>query len=603
MIFESLFRRESATAVAPRAATYADSPLERWLRDALVGPESASGEIVNETTAMTMSAYFAAIRNIAEDVAKLPLMTLRETENGRRREQARTHPVWRLLHDSPNPEMSAMTFRETLTAHALGYSGGYAEIVRKGDGRPHELWPLPPTHVTLMRNPKDGELWYRFAPDAGDPVLIPSADVLHLHGLGFDGITGYAMTKLARESLGTALATQRWRGRFYKNGVSPTGAISFPNPLSDKAIGNLTASLRKRYSGENVHTPLVLEEGGKWEQISTDPEKQQLNQSQEFDVNDICRWFRMPPHKLQQLMRATFSNIEHQGIEYVVDTLMPWLCRWEQEGKRKLFLPGESNLYVRHNVNALLRGDQQARAQYYRELWGIGVLSVNEIRELEDRNPLESEAGDAHYVPLNMAPADLAIERARADIERIKAPPAPTPDREEGRAGSGTGAGGGRQGGGGGATDHRDDGAVAPDDARALAVFGPVLATVIGRMLALETDRIERARKRPDFAAWTAQFYVDHEPHVVAAVGEVADRMVAALCPDTRAQDLAAALHAEAKLLAQEHCEWSRREAQDLAAVAAWPIRRANTFAALATARLVRLITGDGHAKPHQQAI
>lgn len=382
---------------------------KKWLISALSGGRlTTSGEHVSPESAMTLSAYFACLRCISEDVGKLPLIVYKEVKP-RGRERLINSPIYNLLKTKPNNEMSSISFRETLQHWAMGWGNGYAEIVRDGGGVAREMYPIHPSRVTVIRD-TSGEILYRVRPSIdlqtgaatgkGDRYLRPD-EMFHLHGLGKAGIDGYSIAGLAAESLGVGLAAQKFGAAFFGNGTSVGGILSHPGKLSDPAIEKLKKAWNEAHQGAgNAHGLAVLEEGLKYDRTSIPPEDAQFIETRQFSVEDVCRWFRVPPHKIQHLLRATFSNIEQQSIEYVVDCLMPWLERWEQEIKRKLIGENETEVYAKHLINGLMRGDQAARAAFYKALFEMGALSPNDIRELEDMNPIED--GDNYYVQLNL---------------------------------------------------------------------------------------------------------------------------------------------------------------------------------------------------------
>lgn len=379
-------------------------PFGDWL-----GRKSTAGVAVSPTSAMTISAYYAAIRNISEDVGKMPVSVYRPVGKGI--ERVDDSPVARLLDVSPNPEMSRMTLVEVMTSHALGWGNGYAEIERSGRGVPVALYPIHPALVQVRRNPETAAIEYLVqipadagGKEAGRTVVIPARDMVHLKGLGGNGLIGYSVVQFAAESLGTAIAAQEFGGSFFGNGAQFAGILEHPQSMSKEAQERLVQSWEQRHKGsKNAYRIAVLEQGMKWHQTSIPPKDAQYLELRQFLVQDIARWFRIPPHKLGDLTSATFSNIEQLSMQYVGDCLMPWCVRWEQELKRKL-LGVESAEFVKWNINALIRGDQAARATYYREQFNIGALSINEIRSSEGLNPIED--GDKHYVPLNMSSVD-----------------------------------------------------------------------------------------------------------------------------------------------------------------------------------------------------
>jgi HK97 family phage portal protein len=395
-----------------------------WLSDWTLWGRTSAGIDISPYSVMTLPAYYAALRAISEDVGKLPLMTYERLEpRGKRR--ATEHSLYPVLHDSPNPLMSAMTWRESMTHYALAWGNAYAEIIRVGGQIVGLSRPIHPSRVTPKFD-ESGDLVYdvhigdlsipSLRPEFGQTITLPQRDVLHLRGLG-DGLIGYSVAQLAAESLGLSLAAQQYGASFFGSGTHTGGIFTHPATLSDTAIAHLRDSLDKyRIGGENAMKTMVLEEGMTYERGSIPPNDAQFLETRQFQVTEVCRWFRIPPHKIGYLENATFSNIEHQGLEYVVDTLQPWLVRWEQELKRKLFAD-EPAYFAEHLVLGLLRGDQQARSNYYRTRFYIGSMSPNDIRELENENPIldvdgdPDPAGDKYYIQNNLATLDAIASR------------------------------------------------------------------------------------------------------------------------------------------------------------------------------------------------
>ena len=417
-----------ASLIEPKADTTAKHP-EQWFIDAVTGGKTSSGVKVSPSAALRISDVFACIRNIAEDVAKLPLKVYRTQPRGKK--PLPDHPVHALLNKAPNDNMTAMSFRETIMAHAVGWHGGYAEIERDPRGEAVALNPIHPSRVTPGKLGK-GVAYKVKNDDKGlEPVVIDARNMLHIHGLGPTGVYGHMLLDLAKESIGVAIAVRKFAASFFGNNTQLAGLLKHPGQLSDEAQTRLRTSWSEIY--RDAWKPGILEEGMEWEQLGVEPEKAQFLQTRQFSVEDMARWFRMPPHKIQQLLRATFSNIEHQGMEYVVDTLLPWAIRAEQEFGRKLFFRNEDDLYLKHIFTALLRGDQVRRATFYRTMFNIGSLSQNDIRELEDQNPIPG--GDVYYVPLNMKPSDQDAEEPAASDEDTDSgdesdpPPFSPPDR------------------------------------------------------------------------------------------------------------------------------------------------------------------------------
>jgi HK97 family phage portal protein len=399
-----------------------DPVLARYFSDG--GGTNNTGVPVTEYSALNYSALWAAVARIAGDVASLPLILYkREKDGGKSR--FTDHPTYALLHDQPNPEMTSMVFRETLQAHLLTWGNAYAEIEWRGNGRPAALWPLPPDRVVVMRSPT-GRVAYRVTNPTRQDVMVPAEDMLHIPGLGFDGLMGYSVIRMARESIGLGLATERFGGSFFGNGTTFGGLLKHPGKLSDAARKNLRESIEKRHQGvDRAHKFMLIEEGMDYVKLGVSPDDAQFLETRRFQIAEIARWFQMPPHKLGDLERATFSNIEQQEIDYVTGTLRKWLKRWEQEINRKLVLQNGAQ-FAEHLVEDMLRGDIQSRYAAYAVGRQWGWLCADDIRERENMNPLPGGTGQIYLVPQNMAPADRINDVIDAQT-REPAPPAPPP--------------------------------------------------------------------------------------------------------------------------------------------------------------------------------
>jgi HK97 family phage portal protein len=395
----------------------------QWLYQALCGGgPTASGIAVSEATALNLSVVWACVRAVSETIASLPWLTYqREADGGK--QQLDNHEIAPLLRDAPNPEMSAFTWKETTVAHAMLWGNAYSEIVRSGKSdRIIALYPITPDRVTPRRLPT-GQIAYDVHIDGREPRTLDYPDVYHVPGLGFDGIVGYSVVHKARESMGLAAATERFGAAFFGNGAHAGGVLKHPKTLSDKAAKHLRESWEALHRGaERSHKPALLEEGMDWQQMSVPPNDSQFLETRQFQVEEICRWFRVPPHKVQHLLRSTFSNIEHQSIEFVVDTVRPWLVRMEQQADRKLIRPSERGRVYTHNlVDALLRGDAQSRSAANEIQFRNGALSIDDWRAIENRNPLPDGQGKKYFVPLNMVPTDRLDEYLSAQIKKFSA--------------------------------------------------------------------------------------------------------------------------------------------------------------------------------------
>lgn len=379
-----------------------------WLIAWAGGEPSAAGVAVNEVKSIQVSAVLACVRVLSESVASLPLQLFRMRADGGK-EIVRDHPVYRLIHDTPNDEQTSYYFRETQQARVTLWGNSYALILRSRNGTPAALEPLASDRVIVGRD--GARVFYEFRPPQGSPERFASDQILHIPGLGFDGISGLSVIAAHRQGIGLSIAAERFGARFFGSGSHPTGVLQTDAKLSDDAHMRIAQSWNDAYSGtDNAHRVAVLEQGLKWSQLTIPPEDAQFLETRKFQVEDIARIFRVPPHMIGHLERATFSNIEQQGIDFLVHTLRAWLVRWEQELNRKLLTETErEELFTQFNVDGLLRGDSQARATFYKEMWMNGFMTRNEIRAKENLNPSDDPTADSFYVPLNMMPTDQPV--------------------------------------------------------------------------------------------------------------------------------------------------------------------------------------------------
>ncbi len=369
---------------------------------------STSGKRVNERTAMQMTAVYSCVRILSEAVAGLPLHLYRYTESGGK-EKAVDLQLYRLLHDQPNPEQTSFIFRETLMTHLLLWGNAYAQIIRNGRGEVVALYPLMPDRMTVDRD-ENGHLYYEYLVSQDEAhafkegtVQLSPRDVLHIPGLGFDGLVGYSPIAMAKNAIGMAIACEEYGAKFFANGAQPSGVLEHPGTLKDPA--KIRESWNSTFGGsQNANKVAVLEEGMKYSPISIAPEQAQFLETRKFQIDEIARIFRVPPHMVGDLDKSSFSNIEQQSLEFVTYTLDPWICRWEQSIVKSLLSDEEKKtLFVKFNVDGLLRGDYQSRMQGYAVARQNGWMSANDIRELEnlDRIP-ESEGGDLYLINGNM---------------------------------------------------------------------------------------------------------------------------------------------------------------------------------------------------------
>ena len=371
---------------------------------------STAGKYVNERSAMQMTAVYSYVRILAEAVAGLPLHLYRYTDSGGK-EKAIDHPLYLLLHDEPNPEMSSFVFRETLMTHLLLWGNAYAQIIRNGKNEVIALYPLMPNKMSVDRD-EHGQLYYTYqrsneeAPTMkGSSVILKPSDVLHIPGLGFDGLVGYSPIAMAKNAIGMAIACEEFGAKFFANGAAPSGVLEHPGTIKDPS--RVREAWQSQFGGSsNSGKVAVLEEGMKYTPISISPEQAQFLETRKFQINEIARIFRVPPHMVGDLEKSSFSNIEQQSLEFVKYTLDPWVIRWEQSIMRSLLTPEEKKTYyAKFNLDGLLRGDYQSRMNGYAIGRQNGWMSANDIRELEnlDRIP-DEEGGDIYLINVNMLP-------------------------------------------------------------------------------------------------------------------------------------------------------------------------------------------------------
>ena len=374
---------------------------------------STSGKAVTERSAMQMTAVYSCVRILAEAIAGLPLHVYRYNSNGGK-EKAIDHSLYLILHDEPNPEMSSFVFRETLMTHLLLWGNAYAQIIRNSKGEVMALYPLMPNKMSVDRD-ENGQLYYQYLRSIdevggkSETVILKPTDVLHIPGLGFDGVVGYSPIAMAKNAIGLAIATEEYGAKFFANGAAPSGVLEHPGTIKDPQ--RVREAWQSQFGGsQNSGKIAVLEEGMKYTPISISPEQAQFLETRKFQINEIARIFRVPPHMVGDLEKSSFSNIEQQSLEFVKYTLDPWVIRWEQSITRTLLTPEEKKSYfVKFNLEGLLRGDYQSRMNGYATARQNGWMSANDIRELENLDRIPAEAGgDLYLINGNMLPLQQA---------------------------------------------------------------------------------------------------------------------------------------------------------------------------------------------------
>ena len=362
---------------------------------------TASGAQVDPESAMGVSAVLACVVLLSDTIASLPLHIYRRRADAGK-ERVSDHPLSDILHTQPNVYQTAFEFRQMMQSHVLLRGNAFARVVPGPRGAVDQLLPLHPDHVTVERL-ADGNLVYRYNPGDGEQ-LYSQEDIFHLRGPVCDknGVCGISVIDLQRESVGGAMAVQQYGNRFLGNDARPSVVLTHPGQLGADGQKVLKDGWRRAQGGGNNHSVAVLEEGMDIKSISVSPEQAQFLQTRKFSITDIARIFRVPPHMIGDLEKATFSNIEHQSLDFVVHSLRPWLVRWEQAITRDLILQKRA-FFAEHVVDGLLRGDVASRYNSYAIARQWGWLSVNEIRALENKNPIPG--GDTYLQPLNMEPA------------------------------------------------------------------------------------------------------------------------------------------------------------------------------------------------------
>ena len=402
--FKGLFASSSRSLGHPR-----DPLLAAWWGNA---GQTESGELVTPETAKKIPAVLACVRVLSESVASLPLIVYRRMPGGGKRRDFE-HPLYSILHDSPNPNQTAFEFREMMMQHVLLRGNAYAQIVSTASAAVEQLIPLHPDRVEPFLAP-DGQVAYMYRPLNGPSRVFLNGEILHLMIFSSDGLKGESLITHAAESLGLSLASDKYSGRYFKNNGVPGGVIHHPKTIgkTKEDLERFKLAWKDAQGGTNQHTVAVLEEGMEFKELKTTNKDSQFLELRGFQVNDIARIFRVPPHLIMDLQKATFSNIEQQSLEFVIYTLMPWLVRIEQRIMKDLFTPRQLEThFAEFLVIGLLRGDSKARGEFYQKLFMVGAISQNEIRRLENMNPIGAK-GDNYFVPMNMQvlQADMTVQ-------------------------------------------------------------------------------------------------------------------------------------------------------------------------------------------------
>jgi HK97 family phage portal protein len=523
---------------------------------------TASGASITEDTALNISAVFCAVNLVSNAFMSFPASVFKWA-GGTDREVDDAHPAHTLLHRKPNPEMSPVRFMKLLSCWAQLWGNGRAEIERDRRLQPIALWPIHPSRARTKRNAA-GAIVHEVYNEDGSMVEIPDSDVLRTMGFSKDGLTGLSVVGCARESLGLTVSAEEYGARFFGNDAVPRAYLKTEKKLDKAARTEMRRTWDEAYGGPNRHKLALIEGGLDLQALGMPNDDAQFLETRKFQTTEVARWFNVPPHMLKDLERATFSNIEHQGIEFVMDSVLPWVLDYEQEGNRKLLTePQQTTHFCKMNSTARLRGDSAARAKYYQTMTGIGAYSINEVRALEELNGI-GPAGDEHYVDMNRTTAEEAASeptKKEEGTEPVK------PNQEALRS-------------------------------QLAEAHKPLLAEAIERMIRIECRAAERASKKAtrledvqdELGEWAPGFFKKHAEKFRAAVippmEALAGVMQAAL-PEVAADEWAEWIGAHTAALTEQHVEWGCETAYELVKAPA-PTEWATYQAAIAVDHFVR---------------
>lgn len=393
----------------------------------LYGSMTAAGENVDEHTAMTYSAFWCAVLLKSGTIGSLPLHLMQRKDRGNR--IADDVPLYRVMHDRWNPFVTAKTGRQTIEAHKLTWGNGFAEKVLNGMGEVTELWPIAPNRVVSMQI-FENDIVYGIR--VGNEIkYLRRKQVLHIHGLGFDGFVGYSVVAMARKSIGLAMAMETFGANLFSQGINP-GAI-IKTKVLPKDSKDMREALAESYAGlGKTHRLMLLEDGMDFQRVGIPPEDSQFLESRQHSVTDMARWFNLPPHKLKDLSKSSFNNIEQEQISFVTDSILPDLIDDEQEFHLQLLTDRQryvEKLYWKHVVEGLLRADAKSRAEYYQIMKRNTLMTPNEIRNKEDFNPHSDPRADELWTEANVVPLSKLDASLSKNSVQTEAKPTPQQNR------------------------------------------------------------------------------------------------------------------------------------------------------------------------------
>lgn len=370
---------------------------------------SSAGEAVTNETAMRLTAVWSCVRVISETIGSLPLQVYKRVDEGK--EKATDHPLYRILHDEPNQYMTSVEYIESKTAAVTLTGNAYSEI-RRSKGAVTALIPLNPLHVRPKID-ENGQLIYEVSVHAGQNKVLKRDQVLHIKGFGMDGLKGLSPIEYCAETIGTSIAMDKHTGQKYEDGLMTSGVLTIDHSLTKEQRAQWRENVKETAKGSGV---LILEAGAKFQGLSMSHKDAEFIESRKYQIQDISRIFRVPPHMISELSDATFSNIEHQGLEFLKYTLRPYLTRWEKSINNSLFSAQDRKKYfVEFNLDALLRGDSEARGNFYTQMIANGVYNIDEVRAFENKNKIKH--GDVHRIQMQNIPIGEADEQLVQNTE------------------------------------------------------------------------------------------------------------------------------------------------------------------------------------------
>lgn len=381
-----------------------------------LGFNAKSGVNISRETALRFSAVYGCHRILAETLAVMPIILYKDRKVGDKssgKDRAVDHPLYDILHNAPNSEMPAFTFKETLMGHILSGGNAYAQIQRSRRGNVVAMNLLLENQTTVERDPFTYEIVYK-TNDRGKFVSLNPDEVFHIPGLGYDGIKGYSPIRMSMEAIGLGLAAESFGAYFFSNGANVSGIATYPNEISEEAYERYKREFKNNYAGlGKSNTILFLEEDMKFEKLTIPPNEAQFLETRKFQVEEIARIYRVPLHMLASLDRSTNNNIEQQSLEFIMYTMLPWLKRWEEYINFKLLTREERSqgYFVEFLVNALLKGDTKSRALMLQMMRQNGIINADQWLELENMNPQENGNGKTYFINGAMVPVEVAAKQ------------------------------------------------------------------------------------------------------------------------------------------------------------------------------------------------